>query len=141
MLSNFRKVKFEGILACPDCFSSVEYSDSNFICVGCGKYYLEQEGKIYFHGIGNNKLFSTEASGGKDSLLLFLKSFAKKWPSFFLLLYKIAAPFTGQTAEKFVEQCQDNDIILNIGSGSKVIGKDVLMKFCQAFVEILGVSN
>jgi len=130
--------KFEGWLACPDCRSSLQYSNASFSCLNCHNNYLKKEGKIYFRSLEeSNKLFSNKIKfKDKDGLIILLKSFSKKWPKFFLFLYKIAAPFVGKSAEKFAKEFSGNEIVLNLGSGAKIVREGVVNIDYDAFPSV-----
>ncbi len=134
--------KLESLLVCPFCQTLLQKQNSNLNCVSCGRSYLRKDLKIYFREFSQeNRLFNSIESSRADNIILSLKAFAKKWPYFFWLLYKISAPFIGKTAEKFAGQFSSDDIVLNLGSGAKIINDRVVNVDYDAFPSVWIIAD
>ena len=55
-----------------------------------------------------------------------LKRFLKKYPKIFFVLYHVLVIFTGKSARGATRDLSIGSVILNLGSGTKVIRQDVI---------------
>ncbi len=127
--------RIKDCLACPKCRVGIVADEGGWLCGSCQQKYPVIAGQSFFRDpVERNRL----VDGGRgvernDSVILGLKAFAKRWPNFFLFLYKVAAPFIGKTAEKFVAEQAQGSLILNLGSGAKIIAPGVINVDYDAF--------
>jgi SAM-dependent methyltransferase len=110
-------------LICIECGGKLELESGRFICAVCKKEYP----------IIDNKLQTTRNSINdsneikKDFIFNNLKSFFKKYPKIYHIIYLLfGACFVGKSPKKLIKNIDSDKIILNLGSGPKKIRKDVI---------------
>jgi len=97
--------------------------DDQFFCRKCEKIYLIKNGIPYL--IREQGKGFTEKSS--DVLINKLKVFFKKYPSFFYILhYVLGASRVSKSARKAIRNLGSDKIIVNLGSGTDIIRKDVI---------------
>jgi len=117
------KQKLLNNLVCPDCLGDISYIEEKLVCHNCQKEYLvindcphllEKQGKGF-------------KESSNDIIINKLKVFFKKYPIIFTILYyTFGASAVGKGPKKAIKDLGENKIILNLGSGIKLIRKDVV---------------
>lgn len=108
-------------LVCTHCKSELQASDSSFFCSVCKKEYSIKNGIPYFFAISGK-----EGNASPDDFIYRVKTFFKKYPAVFLILYHTIAIFTGKTARGAISTLPSTARIINVGSGVKVIDDRVI---------------
>jgi len=118
----------EDLINCPYCQARLKRQSAGFCCELCDRLYPVQGDKIFFRDPSkDNKLINGETDYHRgDNLILKLKSIVKRKPEFFIFLYKVAAPFVGLTAEQFIKKFTSDKVVLNLGSGSKIVNSSII---------------
>lgn len=87
------------------------------------KYLYKKNGVLFF--IDRNESDFAERSG--NSLSNKMKLFLKRMPRFFMFFYYIVgASFVGKGPRAVINGVSDEKLILNLGSGTKIVRKDVI---------------
>lgn len=117
------KQKLLDNLVCPDCLKSLDFIEKKLVCPDCHKEYLIIDNYPYF--------LKKQGDGFKESsndvIINKLKVFFKKYPSIFnILYYTFGASAVGKSPQKAIKDLGKDKIILNLGSGIKIIREDVI---------------
>jgi SAM-dependent methyltransferase len=79
--------------------------------------------------------------GKEDELIFKTKLFFKKYPRIFLFLYYTLGIFVGKSAKKSIAHLPKGSLILNLGSGPKVIREDVVNIDCHPYPGVKVVAD
>ncbi len=110
-------------LICLQCRGELNFQGDKLICQKCSKIYPIKENIPYLIEEEGNGF----TEGSYDVLINKLKIVFKKYPALFnILYYCFGASFVGKSAKKAIENFGEDKIILNLGSGAKVIRKDII---------------
>lgn len=111
----FSKINWQ----CPGCRTPLGDLRVNSYCPKCGKVFkVEDESVDFLTGADN---FAGEDENNQ------LRDFFKRWPKFYyLMLYVLGPTFIGLSAKKFIEKFSKNGIILNLGSGPRILSSRVI---------------
>jgi len=124
------------ILICLKCKTRLDFIEGRLVCSRCGKVYSIQEGIPYFIEIHDLK----PATSG--DLMFKIKLIFKRYPAVFdILSYLFGALFVGKSVKKFTEHMSEQGIILNLGSGTKLIRKDVINVDFYPFPNVNLIAN
>ena len=117
------KQKLLDNLICLNCSKSLNLIGEKLVCSNCQKEYLVINSHIYFlekKGEGFKELSS-------DAIINKLKVFFKKYPIIFnILYYTFGASVVGRSPKKAIQDLGEDKIILNLGSGIRLVRKDVI---------------
>jgi len=109
-------------LVCPECHSALRRKD-DFSCTKCRKKYLIKENVPYLI----NEVGDGFVELNNDILINKVKIFFKKYPFFFnIIYYAFGVSFVGKSPQRAIEYLKGKKIILNLGSGTRIIRKDVI---------------
>lgn len=110
-------------LICPLCLDKINYSENKLTCQRCKKTYQVTNDVPYFVD-ADHEMFNESSN---DILINQFKNFFKKYPSLFNTIYNIfGTPFLGKSAKETIRNLGEDKIILNLGSGARIIRKDVI---------------
>ncbi|MFA6322566.1 MAG: methyltransferase domain-containing protein [Candidatus Buchananbacteria bacterium] len=113
--------KLSNILICPKCKADLKMTADEFICIDCQSRFKHDQSRIFLT-VGDNYLPEIN-----DKTIFEIKLFLKKFPYLYkFLCYFFGAPLVGSSPYKFIESFTATSTILNIGSGPKVVRKDVI---------------
>ncbi len=125
----------QSILACPVCGDALQKNNEVFLC-GRNHSFLVIAGIPRF--VENSHQANTEG----DDLIHGLKLFFKKYPKVFsFLYYVIGAWFLGKSPQKALAHLNEGTIILNVGSGLKVLRPDAINIDFHAFENVDVVAD
>jgi SAM-dependent methyltransferase len=98
------------------------------MCAKCQKKYPTKNNSIFFRKaeLGDRLSSQVLSKAEHDYTTLRLKAWVKTNPIFFNILYHLSATFIGRSAKEVISSLPGQSIILNIGSGVKKVGKDVI---------------
>ena len=112
------------ILSCPDCSGKMSCSQRQLICQKCGKAYPTKNNIPYFILEKQNKTFF-EAK--EDKIISQLKGLFRRYPAIYSIIYYFfGCLFVGKSASCVIKNMGKDKIIVNLGSGTKKIRKDVI---------------
>jgi len=110
-------------LICIKCNGKLEFRNDKFVCVVCEKEYEVINNKLQ---VANN-LINNSDEIKKDFIFNNLKGFFKKYPQIYRIIYFLfGACFVGKSPKKLIKNIGLDKIILNLGSGTKKIRKDII---------------
>ncbi len=116
---DFERVK--SILACPECHSRLKFHDRTLICSRCDRSYPVNLIDRYVRFVST---FGDKAKNDPSNI----RDYFKRWPGFYYFILKFFGPLwrSGINADKFLEKHGRDGVILNLGSGPKVINSKVI---------------
>jgi ubiquinone/menaquinone biosynthesis C-methylase UbiE len=120
-------------LICIKCGGKLESKDDKFVCAVCKEEYPIIHDKLQatsnpIDGFGAVK---------KDFIFNNLKGFFKKYPKIYHIIYLFfGACFVGKSSKKLIKDIDSEKIILNLGSGTKKIRKDVINIDFYPFINV-----
>jgi len=128
--------KIEQIIICPNCAIGLKPADAGLTCPNCNLNYKRDQNKIFLTA---NQGYSPELT---DEAIFKIKLFFKKFPHCYkLLCYFFGAPIVGESPNKFLKSFTADSVLLNIGSGPKVIRDDVINLDIYPFQNVDLVAN
>lgn len=112
----FNKIEW----VCPSCGKSLNKAGEIADCPVCHQNYEWENNRISF--IANKTL---NAGKNEDNGL---KDFFKKWPKFYYFILCVFGPvlFVGLSSKKFLKKFRTDGLVLNLGSGPKVLADSVI---------------
>ncbi len=128
------------ILICISCKNSLEQKDGGAVCVGCGKkFVINSDGAIILQAAAPEEFSGTIG----DPLVYKLKTIFKKYEGLYFILVRIAgALFVGEETGKTAFMHLPNEsIIINLGSGPKIISERVINVDCFPFKGVSVVND
>ncbi len=129
-------------LCCPNCYSKPQKEGAGFRCQSCGCFYSYSGGVIFFSPTISSDFVGNEGRGkNSDGIILKLKDWAKRKPVIFKILYHWAGAFIGISAKKAIGSLNKSKLILNLGSGAKMIRPGVLNVDRYPFVGVALVAD
>ena len=109
--------QLEAILCCPACKGNLVFTQSLCECRTCELTYPIENGRYYF--------VPADKAGEPLEFVDKAKSIARRWPSFYHFLLRVMSPvLPGDYYKKVLEQV--DGCLVNIGSGSRSLGKDII---------------
>jgi len=127
------KQKLLNNLVCPNCLMGLSFIEKKLVCHNCKKEYLI----IDDHPHLLEKQGESFKESSSDVIINKLKVFLKKHPIIFnILYYTFGASAVGKGPKKVIKDLGKNKVILNLGSGIKLIGKDVINIDFYPFINV-----
>ncbi|TAL49393.1 class I SAM-dependent methyltransferase [Patescibacteria group bacterium] len=113
--------RIKNALQCPKCRRSLRYKEGNFTCLSCGSIFPINTQNPCVRFVGAS--YSEEKKDISN-----IRDYFKKWPKFYYFIATVFGPLwrSGLGTEEFLQVHGGKGIVLNIGSGPKVIGSTVI---------------
>lgn len=127
-------LRFKDALQCPSCGAGLQSNEKNFSCVGCARAYEISGKSLVF-------LKSRGEFSGENNFTFKIKSFLKKHPKFFFLLYYSLGCFVGKTAKQAIKDLPKDSFIVNVASGIKTVREDVINLDFESFPNVDVVAD
>ncbi len=116
--------EFLKILRCT-CGADLNSIQKNIACSKCGQIYGSAD-NAYFNYTKEHKN-KENVESNPDGLVARLKYFFKKFPKFYYFLaYLFGGRQVNTTAEKFCKTLRSDAVVVNVGSGTKRLGENVI---------------
>ena len=130
--------KFFSFLECQKCRGELRRLEASANCVRCGALYLINNGAWIF----NAHSAVEHPDGVGDPLIASLKGFFKRYEKLYFLFVKIAgALFIGKTGRQAFAQLPPEAIVINLGSGPKKLGQNIINVDSFAFPGVQIVAD
>lgn len=128
--------KIQNIVCCPNCQGGFDYSDSAAKCNQCKASFDIGDNVVELFKVAD---YQTE---NEDSLVFKVKSFFKKFPRLYqFIIDLVGPPEVSQNGKKFIKHLEEDKVILNIGSGPKIIRPDVINIDIYPYKEVNLTAN
>jgi len=127
-------------LRCPACRGALEPGAGGWRCPSCARGFPVKDGVTYFH---EKRLedFERESDRNSDDLIAALKLRIKRHPALFSLFYLATGAFVGVKADDAVRGLPPGSLVINVGSGSKFVGANVVNLDYYAFPDVHIVAD
>ncbi|HRY52917.1 MAG TPA: methyltransferase domain-containing protein [Candidatus Portnoybacteria bacterium] len=104
---------------CPKCGNPLIDPQKNEQCSKCGQSFKVQDNCLDFL---SEKSQSFPADKNNR-----LKDFFKRWPGFYYFMVYVLGPvFIGLSAKSFIKKYSDKEVVLNLGSGPRIISSSAV---------------
>jgi len=104
---------------CPECGISLINLRVGGQCQKCGRAFKVEGGRVDFLTGADRRAIKDEDNR--------LRDFFKRWPRFYnFMIYVLGPAFTGLSAKKFIKEFLNKGMILNLGSGPRILSPQVI---------------
>ncbi len=127
------------IICCPQCKSFLEKGDGELICKTHGVFKIDSEGRPLLIEKNVFAKNSEEHESGVNSL----KSFLKRWPKLYYLVWHVVCPvmMLVNGPRMILNFAKKDGVVLDIGSGPERLGKEFINVDVFPFPEVNIVAN